>query len=37
MNEDKTSPMCKSKRYDDKKRCKDCGFTGLCLSHEENQ
>ena len=37
MNEDKTCPMCKSKRYDDKNGCKDCGFAGLCLSDEEKQ
>jgi len=35
LMDDKQCPMCKSKNYDDLKGCKDCGFSGLCLSDDE--
>ena len=31
----KSCPMCKSKNYDGKKGCNDCGFAGLCMSDEK--
>ena len=36
MVKNQNCPMCKSKNYDDKKGCANCGFAGLCLSEKEN-
>ena len=37
MIKNQICPICKSKNYDDKKGCTDCGFAGLCLSEKENE
>ena len=37
MIKNQACPICKSKNYDDKKGCTDCGFAGLCLSEKENE